>query len=91
MVMSAVCSRPGCSEIAVATFSFSPADLQAWLGDFDHNPRSLGQHLCRTHADRVSVPSGWTLVDDRTAPVEVSTVEPSSPMLARAFRSARAS
>lgn len=86
-----VCSRPACVEVAVATFSFSPATLEAWLGDLDPNPRSLGQPLCSIHADRVSVPKGWQLVDDRTSPAPLSSAEPSSPMLARAFRSARAS
>lgn len=89
--MSVVCSRPGCTEVAVATFHFSPATLEAWLGDLDHDPRSIGQHLCSIHADRVSVPSGWTLTDDRTEPASLSTVEPASPMLARAFRAAQAS
>lgn len=89
--MSVVCSRPGCPDAAVATFAFSPATLEAWLGDLDRDPLSIGQHLCSAHADRVSVPSGWTLVDDRTTPAALSSVEPSSPMLARAFRSAQAS
>lgn len=89
--MSAVCSRPGCSEVAVATFQFSPATLEAWLGDLDHSPRSSGQNLCRVHSDRVSVPSGWTLTDDRTEPASLNKAEPASPMLARAFRAAQAS
>lgn len=75
----------------MATFAFAPATLEAWLGDLDPDPRSIGQALCSTHADRVSVPSGWTLVNDRTVPAGLSSVEPASPMLARAFRSAQAS
>lgn len=89
--MSAVCVRPGCSDAAVATFAFSPASLEAWLGDLDHDPRTLGQHLCSEHADRLSVPSGWTLTDVRSDHTPLTKAEPTSPMLARAFRSAQAS
>lgn len=53
--------------------------------------------LCDEHADRVSVPSGWTLVDERTEEPEGVGVllgvgasegepEPESPLLKRAFR-----
>jgi hypothetical protein len=90
--MSAVCSRPGCPDVAVATFTFSPAALEAWVGDLDPDPRTLGQHLCADHAARLSVPSGWTLTDLRSDhPRLAAAAAPTSPMLARAFRSAQAS
>ena len=75
----------------MATFVFSPGQLIAWLGDLDTDRRSLGHHLCDTHANRLSVPKGWTLTDERTPSVALAEAAPTSPMLARAFRSARAS
>jgi hypothetical protein len=89
--MTRVCARPGCSETATSTFVFSPAQLSVWLGDLVDDRRSTGHDLCDVHASRLTVPDGWDLTDARTGRVALSEVEPTSPMLARAFRSARAS
>ncbi|MDZ7679188.1 MAG: DUF3499 family protein [Acidimicrobiales bacterium] len=92
--MSRVCSRPGCTEPATATFAYAPSQLAAWIGDLADDRRAIGHDLCDTHADRLSVPAGWTLTDERTQPeprVSLSAVDPASPMLARAFRAAKAS
>jgi hypothetical protein len=70
---------------------YSPAELTVWIGDLIDDRRSIGHDLCETHAGRMSVPAGWTLTDERTARPTLNSVTPTSPMLARAFRSARAS
>ena len=89
--MSRVCSRPGCAEPATATFAYAPAQLRAWVGDLTEERRAVGHDLCGVHADRLTVPSGWELTDARTERASLSAVEPASPMLARAFRAAKAS
>ena len=62
------CGRVGCGESAVAVLLMSPQDTQAWIVAPDHESAPEGVPLCATHADRISVPFGWTLVDDRPAP-----------------------
>jgi hypothetical protein len=89
--MTRVCSRPGCSAAAVATFVFSPAQLTVWVGDLIEDRRSVGNDLCEVHSSRLSVPDGWELTDERTARATLADTSPTSPMLARAFRSAHAS
>jgi hypothetical protein len=89
--MTRVCSRPGCSEPATVTFVFSPAQLTVWVGDLVDDPRSMGHDLCETHSGRLSVPAGWQLTDERTRRAPLVENAPTSPMLARAFRSAHAS
>jgi hypothetical protein len=91
--MRRVCARPGCADEAIATFVFSPTDLRVWLTDLTVDSRTPGHDLCQVHAGRLSVPSGWTLTDGRTtvAPEPSTPITATSPMLARAFRAARAS
>jgi hypothetical protein len=60
------CSRPGCSDGAGATLSYSHGRRSAWLTDLTHERDAHSYDLCSRHADRLSVPQGWTL-DDRRA------------------------
>ncbi len=46
----------------------SPQDTQAWIVAPDHEFAPEGVPLCPAHADRISVPFGWSLTDDRPAP-----------------------
>lgn len=71
--------------------AIAPARLSAWVGDLELDRRGVGHDLCDTHAGRLSVPDGWTLTDERTERASLAPVEPTSPMLARAFRAAKAS
>lgn len=43
----------------------APQDQQAWLVGPDHEAARDGVPLCASHADRVTVPFGWQLRDDR--------------------------
>jgi hypothetical protein len=65
---NALCGRVGCGEPAVAVLLMSPQDTQAWIVAPDHQHAPGGVPLCAVHADRISVPFGWSLTDDRPAP-----------------------
>lgn len=62
-----LCGRVGCGEPLVAVMLMSPQDTQAWLVGPDHEFAAEGVGLCGVHADRITVPFGWTLDDDRPA------------------------
>lgn len=64
----ALCGRVGCGEPAVAALLMSPQDTSAWIVAPAHESAPEGVPLCATHADRISVPFGWTLSDNRPAP-----------------------
>jgi hypothetical protein len=67
-VESVICGRVGCVEPAVSVLLIAPQDQQAWLVGPDHEAARDGVPMCASHADRVTVPFGWQLRDDR--PVE---------------------
>jgi len=60
------CSRLGCNEAAVAVFAFDAGESLVWLDPIDTPGRGAGV-LCVTHADRLSPPRGWALLDRRDA------------------------
>jgi hypothetical protein len=100
------CDRPGCDAPATVTFTFSSARQTVWLDRVGATTASAGR-LCHRHADALVPPRGWTLLDRRSvAPLAAPTSsEPGptagppipdplaarTPLLARAFRAARAS
>ena len=86
--MPRVCSRPGCSAPAVVTFTFEPAALTVWVADLLEDPTGPGHDLCEEHGDRLSVPRGWNLADQRSNRPGLPSLDAQSPMLSRAFRSA---
>lgn len=66
--MSAICARPGCRDAATTRFFF---DAKGALVVLDTKIAEWGGSgvLCTRHADRLTVPRGWTLDDRRvTAP-----------------------
>src|SRR5207244_4335301 len=60
------CSRLGCGEPAVAVFGFDARECLVWLDPLGDGGRGAGV-LCETHADRLSPPRGWNLLDRRGA------------------------
>jgi hypothetical protein len=60
---STTCSRLGCDQPAVALFSFDARACLAWL-DPVGSGGGAGM-LCQVHADRMSPPKGWNLLDRR--------------------------
>jgi len=63
--MTRSCARPGCGEPASATFGYEYASRTVWLDDLAHEPHPAVYDVCGRHADSLSVPNGWQLVDRR--------------------------
>lgn len=64
-----------CTEMATAGLGYDITGSKAWLYDLDPatiagttRSRDMVVPLCRTHADRITVPVGWEF-EDRRAPV----------------------
>jgi len=64
---AASCDRVSCQRAATVLLLFDPRLTQAWLSDVDAASRTVGITLCLEHANKVTVPSGWTLTDERAA------------------------
>ncbi len=60
------CSRTGCAERASVTLTYHYGRSHVWLDDLSRDRDPHAYDLCDRHADRLSVPSGWSL-DDRRA------------------------
>jgi hypothetical protein len=60
------CSRLGCDALAVAVFGFDARECLVWLDPLTSGGRGAGV-LCTRHADRMSPPRGWNLLDRRGA------------------------
>jgi Protein of unknown function (DUF3499) len=71
------CSRLGCNEAAVALFAFDAQESLVWLDPIGTGGRGAGV-LCLTHADRLSPPRGWSLLDRRGAESRLWLGEPAS-------------
>lgn len=57
--------RPGCDRDAAARLTYDPVGCQVWLEDLaDRVGRS--QEICALHAERLTVPRGWVLSDQRS-------------------------
>lgn len=65
MTEVSLCGRVGCGEPAATVLLMAPQDTQAWLVGLDHVSAREGVALCPAHADRISVPLGWSLTDNR--------------------------
>jgi hypothetical protein len=61
------CDRPACNQLAVATLSFAYAGRTVWLDHLAVDDDPPMHDLCVMHADRLTVPLGWSLQDRRTA------------------------
>lgn len=58
------CSRLGCDELATTVFAFDARECLVWLDPLGPDGRGAGV-LCHLHADRMSPPRGWNLLDRR--------------------------
>jgi Protein of unknown function (DUF3499) len=87
------CGRPGCNAPAAAAIGFDSARQAVWLHPLDE-PEATGR-LCKVHADSLRPPRGWRFFDYREPaepdPEVTDLLDARSPLLERAFRSARAS
>jgi hypothetical protein len=71
------CSRLGCNEAAVALFAFDARESLVWLDPIDTPGHGAGV-LCLAHADRLSPPRGWNLLDRRGAESRLWLGEPAA-------------
>lgn len=74
------CVRGLCTEPATAGLGYDVPGMKAWIVDLDaatmagtSRHRDMLMVLCRTHADRIKVPVGWEL-DDQRAPAPAAAV-----------------
>jgi hypothetical protein len=65
MERTRTCVRPGCGAPADATLTYHYASRTAWLDEIadEHEPSSYD--LCHQHANRFTVPLGWSPEDRR--------------------------
>lgn len=56
------CSKPGCTEGAVATLTYDYADQTAVLGPLATTFEPHTYDLCQTHAQNLTPPRGWQIV-----------------------------
>ncbi|MCU1353558.1 MAG: hypothetical protein JWM05_2767 [Acidimicrobiales bacterium] len=67
------CARPACSSPAAVTLSYDYANATVWLERLAPDAHPMTHDMCDRHADRLSVPNGWVLVDQRIGdPVRVA-------------------
>ena len=66
------CVRGMCTELATDGLGYDVLQTRAWLYDLDaatmagtSRERDMIMPLCRRHADRIKVPVGWELADQR--------------------------
>lgn len=67
------CSKVGCTVDAVGTLTYVYDDATAVLGPLAYRPEPHSYDLCARHAERLSVPQGWTVLrysvpEDLTVP-----------------------
>ncbi len=67
-----LCNRPACGTAAAASLTFQYANRRVWLDDLYDDPDPSMIDLCALHADRVSVPVGWSGEDRRSVGPEIS-------------------
>lgn len=65
MAETSLCGRVGCGDPAACVLLMATQECHAWLVGTDHDFSAEGVALCATHADRITVPLGWTLTDER--------------------------
>jgi hypothetical protein len=62
MTTKRLCSRVTCQKPAVATLTYVYADSMAVLGPLSLKAEPHSYDLCADHADRLSVPNGWSVL-----------------------------
>ena len=62
MTIKRLCSRVTCQKPAVATLTYVYADSMAVLGPLSLKAEPHSYDLCTDHADRLSVPNGWSVL-----------------------------
>jgi hypothetical protein len=63
--MTRVCARPDCGETASATFVYDYQGRITWLDPLADERHPMSYDQCPAHAESLTVPRGWRLVDRR--------------------------
>jgi Protein of unknown function (DUF3499) len=63
--MNRACARPACGHPAAATFEYDYHARTTWLDPLAGERHPMAYDLCSGHADALTVPRGWRLVDRR--------------------------
>ena len=63
--MSRHCERPGCSKVGEVIYEVDLRRLVVTIDFPDLNDASPVNLLCRRHADSLTVPKGWTIINNR--------------------------
>lgn len=61
------CSRTDCSESATATLTYRYGQSQVWIDELSAERDPHAYDLCNRHADRLTAPQGWMLLDRRAS------------------------
>ena len=59
------CERPGCSKVGEIVYEVDLRQLVVTIDFPDLNDASPVNLLCRRHADSLTVPKGWTIINNR--------------------------
>jgi hypothetical protein len=59
------CERPGCSKVGEVIYEVDLRRLVVTIDFPDLNDASPVNLLCRRHADSLTVPKGWTIINNR--------------------------
>lgn len=59
-----LCARPDCARAASASLTYDYGAKTVWIDHLDR-PDPSRYDMCDWHAARVTVPSGWDLVERR--------------------------
>lgn len=83
--MSRHCERPGCSKVGEVIYEVDLRRLLVTIDFPDLNDLTPMNLLCRRHADSLTVPKGWTIINNReevqrlfSAPVTQQVVKENS-------------
>ena len=63
--MSRHCERPGCSKVGEVIYEVDLRQLLVTIDFPDLNDLVPMNLLCRRHADSLTVPKGWTIINNR--------------------------
>lgn len=63
--MSRHCERPGCSKIGEVIYEVDLRRLLVTIDFPDLTDATPVNLLCRRHADSLTVPKGWTIINNR--------------------------
>lgn len=78
--MSGQCARPGCGEPAAARLAADFNRREGWLRDTSASASKHDYAFCAPHADRLRLPLGWSLYDERSTRLQaVAPPEPARP------------